>query len=53
MEPRIFFTFQETELSLIFGNKTFLYFRKQNLLLFRKGIFRTLEHLELGAYLEP
>ena len=37
--------FQESKLSYIFFKKFFLYFGK--------GIFRTLVHLELGAYLEP
>ena len=37
----------------ISGNRTFLYFRKRNFLIFRIGIFRTLAYLELEAYSEP
>ena len=46
-----FFFFQETELSYILGNESFLYFRKQNFLIFQIGIFRTLAYLELHSNL--
>ena len=42
--PKKFVIFQETELSYISGNETFLYFGK--------GIFRTLRYLELEPYSE-
>ena len=47
---KIFF-FQETKLSYILGNESFLYFRKRNFLIFQIGIFRTLAYLELHSNL--
>ena len=45
------FFFQETKLSYILGNESFLYFRKRNFLIFQIGIFRTLAYLELHSNL--
>ena len=52
--PKIFFTFQETELSYTAEKGAFLYFLKEKVLFhLRKGIIRTLAYLELEAYSEP
>ena len=54
MEPSYFSENGNPEKILyISGNRTFLYFRKRNFLIFRIGIFRTLAYLELEAYSEP
>ena len=63
--PEKILILEETELSYISGNGTFLYFRKCNFLIFlerhiqnpskfrTRSIFRTLTYLELEAYPEP
>ena len=52
-QKKVFLIFQETELSYISGNRTFLYFFKKRFLLYvGKGIFRTPAYIELEAYSE-
>ena len=49
----LFRKWEPEDIVYISGNGTFLYFRERNILIFRKGVLRSLAYLELEAHSEP